>query len=119
MTDTLLSANLDVHYECLEMFPIKWPSARAGDPGSDCGILLEIWRTGGLFHSGVPIPEDALIELAPRERAIQAQVSSCEPDDHYGFLVQVSVNPNQYDNWFPESYCPASLQCDDQWIFRN
>jgi hypothetical protein len=113
MIDALLPANIDVHYKCYDMFPIKWPPVRIEDPCSDCGILLEIWRAGGLVHSGMPIPEDSLIELVPRGRAIRAQVTSCEPDDHYGFLVQVSVNPNQCGNWFPESYSPAYLQCDD------
>jgi hypothetical protein len=116
MIAALSSANIDVRYECLDMFPIKWLPAGIEDPGSECGILLEIWRTGGLVHSSVSIPEDSWVELAPTGRTIQAQVTCCEQDDHYGFLVRVSVSPNQYDNWFPESYCPPYLRCDDKRI---
>jgi len=103
------STNSDLHYKCYDIFPINWPATSIDDQRSDCGILLEIWRTGGLVHSGIPIPE-GLIELAPQGYAIQGQVVSCEPDEHYGFLVQVSVDPN--DNWFPDSYCPVYLRDD-------
>jgi hypothetical protein len=105
--ETSSSKNFDMHYNCLDMVPINWSPSGAGDSGSDDGILLEVWRTGGLVHSCVRIPTDSLIELVPGSRIIQAQVSSCEPDEHYGFIVQVSVDPDHYDNWFPESYSPA------------
>jgi hypothetical protein len=107
MSDTLSSENFDRHYNCLEMVPINWSPSDAGDPGSDNGIVLEVWRTGGLVHSCLPMPKDSLIELVPGGRIIQAQVSSCKPDEHYGFIVQVSVDPDHHDNWFPESYSPA------------
>jgi hypothetical protein len=50
--------------------------------------------------------------LAPEGRTIQATVTSCEHDD-YGFLVHVSVDQEQKDKWFPESYCPEYLWYDD------
>jgi len=114
MTDPLSSANIDVRYECLDMFPIKWSNAGIEEHDSD-GILLEIWRTGGTIQTNVPIPEGSWVELAPTGHTIEAQVICCEQDD-YGFFVSVSVNQNQYDHWFPQSYCPPYLRCNDQEI---
>jgi hypothetical protein len=114
MTDPLSSANIDVRYECLDVFPIKWPNAGIEEHDSD-GILLEIWRTGGTIQTNLPIPEGSWVELAPTGHTIEAQVICCEQDD-YGFIVSVSVNQNQYDHWFPQSYCPPYLQRGDQEI---
>jgi hypothetical protein len=113
MIDGLLCVTLEARYHCLDVFPMNWPPVGIEDPCSDCAILLEIWRAGCLIHTGMPIPEDSSIGLVPNGRIIQARVA-CEPDDHYGFLVQVSVNPGQYKDWFPESYCPADLRYDFQ-----
>jgi hypothetical protein len=41
-----------------------------------------------------------------------SQVTGCE-QDAYGFLVSISVNQSQYENWFPQSYCPQYLRFDD------
>src|ERR1700719_3101269 len=65
MSDTLSSKKFDEHYNCLEMVPINWSHSDTEEPGSDNGILLEVWRTGGLIHSCLPIPKDSLIELEP------------------------------------------------------
>jgi hypothetical protein len=118
MTDPLSSANIDDRRECLDMFPIKWAVEGIEDQCSEDGILLEIWGTGGLVQTSVPIPEGSWVELAPTGRTIQAQVIRCEQDD-YGFLVHVSVNQDQHDNWYPQSYCPPYLRCDDQKIERS
>ena len=112
--DLLLSADFDAHYKCYDTFPIRWPPAGVAGPCSECGILLEIWRTGCLVHVGTPISIDSSIDLVPNGHIIKARVTSCEPTDHFGFLVQVLVNPDQHNNWFPESYCLTDLQRDFQ-----
>ena len=114
MVDPLSPKNFDVHYKCLDMFPIRWSEEGTEDQRSEAGILLEIWKTGGLVHTSMSIPEGSSVELEPSGRTVQAQVTGCQPDDHFGFLVSVSINHNQYDNWFPESYSPRYLWNDDQ-----
>src|ERR1700676_4253366 len=74
------SSNVDAHHKCCDTFPIKWQQAGIEDPSVDWGILVEIWGTGGLVHSSVPIPEDSWVELAPPDRTIQGQVTCCQPD---------------------------------------
>jgi hypothetical protein len=51
--DTLSSEKFDKHYNCCEMVPINWSPSDARDPGSDYGILLDVWRTGGLVYSAL------------------------------------------------------------------
>jgi hypothetical protein len=111
------SPKIDVHYECLDVFSIKSPSAGIEDHGLESGILVEIWRTGGMVQTSLAIAEGSWVELTPAGRTIAAQVTSCEQDE-YGFLVSVTINQDQYDNWFPHSYCPPHLRCDDQDIER-
>jgi hypothetical protein len=110
MSDTILAVSINGHYACCEMFPMEWSPTGSEDRCSAGGILLEIWQTGGLVHSALPIAEDSLIEFGGKSHTIQALVASCEPDEHYGFLVQVTVNPRQYDKWLPEFCLPAYLQ---------
>src|ERR1700685_2364789 len=100
--------NFDADYDCLQLVPMSWSPSGGEDPGSDDGILLQVWNTGGLLHSCLPIPTGSLIELVPGgNRIVQAQVTSCEPDDNYGFILKVSVESNHCDNWFPESNSPT------------
>jgi hypothetical protein len=110
MSDAILPAIIDGHYPCCEMFPMEWSPAGSEGRYSDFGVLLEIWQAGGLVHSAVPIAQDSLIELGHEGRTIQARIASCEPYEQYGFLVRVTVNPRQYDNWLPEFYLPLYLQ---------
>jgi hypothetical protein len=95
----------DIRHQCLDMIPIKW--FVSGQQCSESGILLEIWRMGGLFQTGVPLPAGSRVELALTGCTVQAEVTGCEQDE-YGFLVHVSVNPQ--DNWFPQSYRPPYLE---------
>jgi hypothetical protein len=95
------------------MFPIKWLADGIENECPDGGILVEIWKTGGIVQTSTAIPTGSWVELAPNSRhTIQAQVTGCEQDD-YGFLVSISVNQSQYQNWFPQSYCPQYLRLDD------
>jgi hypothetical protein len=106
--NALLPDSFDTRHECLDMFPLKWSVTGTKEECSDCGILLEIWRTGGLVQTGVPIPVGSRVEFALTGRTVQGQATVCIQDE-YGFLVQVSVH--QSDHWFPQSYCPPYLRC--------
>jgi hypothetical protein len=106
VVDSTLPDTFDIPHQCLDMFPIKWLAS--GRQCSDNGILLEIWRRGGLLQTSEPIPAGSTVLLALTGRAIQAQVACCKQDE-YGFLVHVSVDPK--DGWFPQSYCPPYREC--------
>jgi hypothetical protein len=110
MTAGFVTANTDTRYECLDLLPINWRPAN-GDQGSECGILLEVWRTGGLVQTSVAMPEGSWVELAIPGGALHGRVTRCEQDD-YGFLVSVLVDRNQQGEWFP-GYCPLYLRCND------
>jgi hypothetical protein len=112
MTYPFGSATIDDHYHCLDVLPINWISADTENQ-SDSGILLEIWRTGGIVQTSVPVPEGSLVELATSGDVIKGQVTACQ-QDAYGFLVTLSVNDNQYNQWFEQSYCPPYLRREEE-----
>lgn len=113
MTDPLLVTGINIHYRCLDLFPIEWTATGSGKRSSESGILVEIWRAGGRIHTSVTMAEGTLLEFAPAGQTIQGQVDGCEPDDTYGFLVTVSISPDQRVKWFPQTYYPPQLY-DDQ-----
>src|SRR5580658_6729408 len=78
----------DVRHQCLDMIPMEW--SVSGRQCSESGILVEIWRTGGLLQTSAPLPADCQVQLELTGRTVQARVTSCEQDD-YGYLVQVTV----------------------------
>jgi len=110
MTAASALAHIDTRYECLDLFPIHWGSSETMGGNSDSGILLEIWTTGGLVQTSVPIPEGSRVDLELPAGTIQALVTGCEQDD-YGFLVALLIHRNQRDAWFP-GYCPPYLRPD-------
>jgi len=70
----------------------------------ECGILLEIWPSGGVLQSDKPLVtgEKFLIHLDAGE--IEAEVQNYE-EDVYGCYIRFAV----HDPWFPESYQPSYL----------
>jgi hypothetical protein len=112
MAEQSFNANTDIHYECLDMFPVTWTPAGVEEQGLEAGILLEIWKTGGMLQSSVSIPEGALVELTPADRAICATITRCEQEAS-GYLISFLINEGQYNEWFPKSYCPPNLYGDE------
>ena len=113
MSEPLLKANADGHYECLDAFPVTWTPAGVEEQSIDCGILFEIWETGGMLQASVPIPQGTLVELTPASRVINATITRCEQETS-GYLVGFSIDDSQRDQWFPQSYCPPNLHCDKE-----
>jgi hypothetical protein len=113
MAEQSLNANTDIHYECLDIFPVTWTPAGLEEDGLDSGILLEIWKSGGMLQAGVPIPEGTLVELTPAECAIRATITRCEQEAS-GYLISFLIDESQYDEWFPKSYCPPNLYGDEE-----
>ena len=73
----------------------------------ECGILLEIWRSGGVIQADKPLEkgEKFLIDLAKAE--IEAEVQDHE-EDLYGSYIRFAVS----SPWFPESYQPSYLNSE-------
>jgi len=70
----------------------------------ECGILLEIWPSGGVIQADKPLEkgEKFTIDLAKAE--IEAEVQDHE-EDIYGSYIRFAVT----SPWFPESYQPSHL----------
>jgi hypothetical protein len=92
-------------FACLDLCDVRW-SRTPGAAGSELAILLEIWRSGGLFQTSAAIPKDSTVTITTGNGPVNGMVRSCQQDD-YGFLVEVGVVEPQ--NWFPRAYQPALL----------
>ena len=113
MSEPVSNAKTDGHYECLDVFQVIWTPAEVEEKSLECGILLEIWETGGILQTSVPILEGAFVELTPGDHAISATVTCCD-QEIFGYLISFSVNDGQGDQWFPQSYCPPNLHCGEE-----
>ena len=88
------------HYACADMVRIDSASA------SELAMLLEIWESGGIVHSSLPIPAGSPIAIAVENKPeIAAEVTGCEPDADYGYLLNIGVHAPT--KWFPFAYIPA------------
>jgi hypothetical protein len=118
MAQQLFNAITDGHFECLDLFPVTWTTTGVEEQRFDGGILFEIWKTGGMLQASVPIPEGTVVDLTPAGRAISATITHCE-EETSGYLIRFSINDGQYDQWFPQSYCPPSLHCEEKERFAD
>jgi hypothetical protein len=93
---------VEQHFNCLAMLSIETAGNRQRQ--CECGILLEIWSSGGVLQSDTPLEknEKFLIHLARTE--VEAEVQNCE-QDIYGYYTRFAVN----EPWFPQSYQPSYL----------
>ncbi len=93
---------VEQHFNCLDMLRI----GTAGDrqPPCGCGVLLEIWQSGGVLQSDTPLETSEKFLIHLDGAAIEAEVQDCE-EDIYGYYIRFAVN----DPWFPESYRPSYL----------
>jgi hypothetical protein len=90
---------------CLDMLRASWKTSQANDAHSECAILMEVWRSGGLLQTSLAIPEGSKLAIEVDGRSRPATVSHCGQDD-YGFLIEIAVSPS---DWFPAAYKPAYL----------
>jgi hypothetical protein len=93
------------HLQCLDTFQVE---SLRGRPLHDCAILLEIWDTGGLLQTNVPIPVGTSLRIPSLGAGVCAEVVSCEQDE-YGFLVEMKIDQG---DWFPQSYIPPYYLSD-------
>lgn len=101
----LQKPNVSDFVRCLDLVEVSWCNTK-GVRSYDEAILLEVSHTGGLLHSGLPIPGDLTFEIETSTLRVLAQVEWCEHDG-YGFVVRFSVTSR---SWFPRSFRPANLK---------
>src|ERR1700679_2048978 len=87
------------HYACADMVRIDCASA------SELAILLEIWEGGGVVQTSFPIAAGALIAIAVEKIQIAAEVTKCERDDNFGYLIDIDVSAPS--KCFPRASVPA------------
>jgi len=90
-------------FPCMDLVNIKWTSA--GKPCSEDAIVLEVWSTGARLQTSNPIGSGSIVRITVKDHEFNAEVSMCQPDFEYGFIVDISVSAP--DKWFPERYKPA------------
>ena len=93
---------MEQQFYCLDVVHIQ--TSRASRLECDCGVLLEIWRSGGVIHSDEPMAKGQRFKILVDGRQVEAEVQSFQQDE-YGFYVAFKVNAP----WFPESYQPPYL----------
>jgi len=87
------------HYACADLVRIDFNSA------SELAILLEIWEGGGVVQTSFPIAAGSLIAIAVEKTQVMAEVTKCEPDYDFGYLIDIDVDAPA--KWFPRAYVPA------------
>jgi len=87
------------HYACADLVRIDFNSA------SELAILLEIWEGGGVVQTSFPIAAGSPVAIAVEKTEVAAEVTKCEPDHDFGYLIDIGVNAPA--KWFPQAYVPA------------
>ena len=87
------------HYACADVLRIDFDST------SELAILLEIWEGGGVVQTSFPITAGSPIAIAFEKTQLTGEVTKCEPDHDFGYLIDIDVTPPT--KWFPQSYVPA------------
>ena len=93
---------VEQHFNCLDMLRIG--AAQSSQPWCECGILLEIWPSGGVLQLDKPLVTGEKFQIHLDAAEIEAEVQNYE-DDVYGHYVRFAV----HDPWFPEPYQPSYL----------
>jgi len=97
------------HVPCMDMVHVDW-EPEAGQSLSESAIMLEIWERGALLQTSLPIPKGSSITIGATRDTIAAEVSACERDNSFGYLIEVNVGAAE--KWFPYGYTPAWCRPD-------
>ena len=77
-----------------------------------CGILLEIWPSGGVIQADEPLEKGEKFTIHLPKAEIEAEVQDHE-EDTYGSYIRFAVS----SPWFPESYQPSYLNSEVNGVF--
>jgi len=89
-------------FYCLDLLPIQ--TFPVNQLECVCGILLEIWPSGGVIHADEPMVKGQKFTISVKGGPVEAEVESSEQDG-YGFYLAFKVK----EPWFPGSYQPPYL----------
>ena len=92
---------MEQHVNCLDMLRIRTAGSRRD---CECGILLEIWPSGGIIQADMPLEKGDKFTIDLAKAEIEAEVQDHE-EDIYGSYIRFAVS----SPWFPESYQPSYL----------
>lgn len=99
-------------FYCLDLLPIQtFPATQLE---CVCGILLEIWPSGGVIHADEPMAKGQKFIISVNGSQVEAEIESSEQDG-YGFYLAFKVS----DPWFPESYQPPYLNVKTTGVMGN
>ena len=87
------------HYACADVVRVDCAS------DSELAMLLEIWDGGGVIQTSFPIAAGSPIAIAVEKTQVAAEVTRCEPDHDFGYLIDIDVSAR--GKWFPLAYVPA------------
>ena len=93
---------MEQQFYCLDVVHIQ--TSPASRLECDCGVLLEIWHSGGVIHADEPMAKGQKFTISVDGRQVEAEVQGSQQDE-YGFYLAFKVNAP----WFPESYQPPYL----------
>jgi hypothetical protein len=100
------------HYSCMDVLHIK--SSIGSEAHCDCGVLLEVWSTGGLIHADEPLPRGEQFTVSYEGGQVDAEVVRYEQDE-FGCYIEFAVR----QPWFPDSYHPQYLQAQPETQFAH
>ena len=72
-----------------------------------CGILLEIWPSGGVIQADEPLEKGEKFMIHLEKAEVEAEVQD-HKEDIYGSYIRFAVS----SPWFPESYQPSYLKSE-------
>ena len=91
------------HFFCMDVLHIK--AAKGSGAHCDCGVLLEIWPSGGILQSDEPLAKGERFTVSFDDGQVEAEAQGYEQDE-FGYYIKFAVG----EPWFPESYHPQYLQ---------
>lgn len=96
---------MESHFNCLDMLHIR--TADSASKQCACGVLLEIWPSGGVIQADQPLEKGEKFMIRLPKAEIEAEVQGHE-EDIYGSYIQFAVS----SPWFPEFYQPSYLHSE-------
>jgi hypothetical protein len=82
-------------------------TAGSARPECECGILLEIWPSGGVIQADEPLEKGEKFMIQLDKVDVEAEVQD-HKEDIYGSYIRFAVN----SPWFPDSYQPSYLKSE-------
>jgi len=83
--------SLPVHNLCLDLIDVRWETSSA-EKVAESAIILEIWKGHASLQTSSLIPLGSKLTIGGGPGLLSAEVSACDQDGEYGFLVEVECD---------------------------